>query len=101
MSSAFQNSSLFRWFTVRVGEFWSLSNIFKIRNLWFFSLNIAEIVVWQNKKSQSVSHGNFSLVLYRVWIFRVRVEYESEGVEYESSTSRVLRIHSKKLGSSL
>ena len=27
-------------------------------------------------------------------LLRVRVEYESNGVEYESSTSRVLRIHS-------
>ena len=29
----------------------------------------------------------------RVHFLRVRVEYESAGVEYESSTSRVLRIH--------
>ncbi len=42
----------------------------------------------------------FLVVLYRVQVFRVRVEYESEGVEYESSTSRVLRIHSQKWGSS-
>ncbi len=41
------------------------------------------------------------LVLYRVQVFRVRVEYESVSVEYESSTSRVLRIHSQKWGSSL
>ena len=30
-------------------------------------------------------HVRYLLVLYRVQIFRVRVEYESEGVEYESS----------------
>ncbi len=41
------------------------------------------------------------LVLYRVQVFRVRVEYESAGVEYESSTSRVIRIHSQKWGLSL
>ncbi len=43
----------------------------------------------------------FELVMYRVQLFRVRVEYESVGVEYESSTSRVLRIHSQIWGSSL
>ncbi len=37
---------------------------------------------------------NSNLVLYRVQIFRVRVKYESEGIKYESSTSRVVRIHS-------
>ncbi len=51
--------------------------------------------------AQLTSEKTREVVLYRVWIFRVRVEYESEGVEYESSTSRVLGIHSQKWGSSL
>ncbi len=37
--------------------------------------------------------GEKKVVMGRVYFLRVRVEYESESVEYESSTSRVLRIH--------
>ncbi len=54
----------------------------------------------ERRQPQREREERRGVVLYRVQVFRARVEYESEGVEYESSTSRVLRIHSKKRGSS-
>ncbi len=75
--------------------------------LWgFFSVGLLSFLLCPFRSAVALTWAELrrerrGVMLYRVQVFRVRVEYESVGVEYESSTSRVLRIHSKKWGSSL